>query len=329
MLFRRMSEPNESAFSVLVPEGWQLDGGIFRLGPTEAGGAGNAIAAKCDLTIRSNDRNTVMVRFLPDMLYMDMRNAPAAAFFPPGSNYNGMPVSPKMSPGDYILQVLVPWLHPGAEGLRVVDSRMLDDVAEVYRQGSRAMAPMSTMDYAAALVVLEYSDAGTLYREMVVSVVEDYGSMGAGLWGNRDTFLFSAPASDCERWWPVLSAIHRSLRFDRNWLVREIKGQQTRATVMDRTLQQMQDIDRQITDHRRKINAEIHNDMFLTLMEQEEYVNPFTGEAEMGSNQWRHRWVTEQGDVLYTDDETYDPNTDIDLHVKGFKRTPARPRYGQ
>jgi hypothetical protein len=33
--------------------------------------------------------------------------------------------------------------------------------------------------------------------------------------------------------------------------------------------------------------------MFLTLTEQEEYVNPYTNEVEVGSNQWKYRWVNE------------------------------------
>ena len=43
--------------------------------------------------------------------------------------------------------------------------------------------------------------------------------------------------------------------------------------------------------------------MYLTLTEQEEYVNPYTNEVEVGTNQWQHRWINESGDVIYTDNE--------------------------
>jgi len=65
----------------------------------------------------------------------------------------------------------------------------------------------------------------------------------------------------------------------------------------------MQRIEQQITEHRQKTNAEIHNDMFLTLTDQEEYVNPFTNGVKMGSNQWKHRWENEAGDIIYTNDD--------------------------
>ena len=69
--------------------------------------------------------------------------------------------------------------------------------------------------------------------------------------------------------------------------------------------------------------------MFLTLTDQEEYVNPFTSKVEPGSNQWRHRWMNESGDVIYTNDETYDPRTDVNLNRTDFKRTPIRKRFPQ
>jgi len=96
---------------------------------------------------------------------------------------------------------------------------------------------------------------------------------------------------------------------------------------MIETQREMQRIGREITEHRQKTNAEIHNDMFLTLTDQEEYVNPYTNQIEVGSNQWRHRWINESGDVIYTDDESYNPNVDINLNRSDFKRTPVRKRF--
>jgi hypothetical protein len=328
LLLIRTAEPGEGAFDLLVPDGWLLEGGIFRLDPSKAGGAGNAIAAKCDLSVKADREGSVMVRWLPDMLYMDLSDAPAAAFFPPGSNYNGMMVLNKISPEDFIVSILIPGVHPNAQELNIIGLHALDGLADIYRENSRVLAPQLTMDYAVAAVIIEYKETETVYREILVTVMEDYGTMGAGLWGNKDTFYFRAPAGTYDRWLPVLSTIHQSVQFDRQWLQREMRGQQHRAETMHHTLEQIQDIDRQISDHRRKVNAEIHNDMFLTLMEQEEYVNPFSGEVQTGTNRWRYRWVNEQGDVLYSDRESYDPNFDINLHANGFKKTPVRPRHG-
>ena len=83
----------------------------------------------------------------------------------------------------------------------------------------------------------------------------------------------------------------------------------------------------EMTSHRQKTNAEIHNDMFLTLTEQEEYINPYINEIELGTNQWQYRWINESGDVIYTDDKDYDPYTDIKLNRSDFKRSNIRKRF--
>ena len=57
-----------------------------------------------------------------------------------------------------------------------------------------------------------------------------------------------------------------------------------RAGIVIKTLQELQELDRQITEHKQKTTAEIHNDMFLTLTDQEEYINPYTNEVDVGSN---------------------------------------------
>ena len=82
-------------------------------------------------------------------------------------------------------------------------------------------------------------------------------------------------------------------------------------------------------EHRQRTNAEIQNDGYLTMMELEEYVNPHTGEPELGSNQWEHRWVTEDGEEFYSDNEDDDPNVSSVLNRSDWKRTKVRPRFPQ
>ena len=81
-----------------------------------------------------------------------------------------------------------------------------------------------------------------------------------------------------------------------------------------------------MVEHRQQTNAEIHHDMFLTLTDQEEYVDPFDGQVVTGSNQWEHRWQNPAGDVLYTDNEAYDPNYDPSWQIQGFELSKVRPR---
>lgn len=329
IIFQRKKEPRENAFSLLVPKGWIIEGGIFRVDPTMQGGAAQSIAAKCDFAVKNDRKGSAMIRWLPDVLYFDMRGAPAASMFPPGSNYNGMTVMYKMYPQDFIQQVVIPYAHPQATNVVIKEVKNLPKLASRYQGYVKAIAPYLTMAYYASLVTITYNDGGTQYLEKIVCVIEDYGSLGAGLWGNKETFLVRTPVNEYEHWAPIFSVMQNSVEFNTQWLVGEIRGQMKRSEIMQQTLIQIQDLDRQIVEHQQKTNAEIHNDMFLTLTDQEEYVNPYTNKVEIGSNQWKHRWTNDIGDIIYTDVDDYNPNHDVNLNAGNFKQTPVRKRFPQ
>lgn len=58
ILLQRVWEPNEKAFTVLVPRGWTTSGGIFNVNPLKTNGPGNTISPKCDFSVRSAERGT-------------------------------------------------------------------------------------------------------------------------------------------------------------------------------------------------------------------------------------------------------------------------------
>ena len=61
VMFERVTEPREQAFSLLVPKGWRLRGGIVRIDPTRQGGPAQSIAAKVDFAVQSDDDGSVMI----------------------------------------------------------------------------------------------------------------------------------------------------------------------------------------------------------------------------------------------------------------------------
>lgn len=325
----RVHEPRENAFSMLVPKGWQTAGGIFRVDPTAQGGPSQSIAAKLDFAVMKDQQGTVMARWLPDMLYFDSSMSPAGqmGLFPPGSNYAGMTVYPKMTAIQYIDQIVIPYAHPQATGLKITDQRNLPDLAQKIQQRVQAAIPGMTFYYNVALKGVTYWESGIQYEEKLFTIIEDWGQLGSGMWGNKDTFLMRAPIGELSATEPLFSLIRDSVIIDRQWLSGELRGQMQRIQTVREVQKNIQQIEQDIVEHRRKTNAEIHNDMFLTLTSQEEYVNPFTNEIETGSNQWQHRWVNPAGEVIYTNDETYDPRIDANLNRSDFQRTPVRKRF--
>ncbi len=329
--FVRKAEPRERAFDLLVPQGWLVEGGIVRIDPTAQGGPAQSIEAKLDFALKKDQMGSVMMKWVPELMYIDMRFSPAGqmGMFPQGSNYAGMTVWPKLSALEFLSRVVFPKARPHAQTVQVVEQRALPKVAKQFQDAQRAMMPGLALSYDVAIMTVSYREGGTQYRETFFTGIEDYGYLIPGGWKNKSTFFARAPADEFVQWEPVAGIILRSVRLNPKWVTGEIRGQITRGQIAADVIRDINRIGQEIADHQTKTNAEINNDTFLTLTEQEEYVNPFTNEVETGSNQWENRWTNPGGDVIYTNDEHYDPNVDVNLNRSDFKRTPVRPRFPQ
>ena len=343
--FQQAKEPNEGAFTLLVPQGWLLEGGIRRADHMSQVVSAQSIEAKLDLTVKRDAAGSVQIRWCPDIKYCDMRMSPAGmmGFFPPGSNYQGMIVLPLMPPHGFITQVVFPWAHPEAGQIQVVAQDNMPLLAQMYKERMAALRLPTPFAYEGGTVTFQYEERGTRFLEKAYAVIENLGPQGGGMWGNHDTLLVRAPQDEFETWEPALHFVRQSVKLDLHWVAQEAVSQeflsrsflnaQQAAQARDRRIlevqRQLQDLDRQIVDHRARTNAEISNDQYLTLMNQEEYVNPYTNEIDIGSDQWDHRWVNESGDQFYTDNEDDDPNIPGELNRTDWRRTQVRPRFPQ
>ncbi len=327
--FLRKNEPNENAFTFLLPANWTVSGGITRVDPNAAGGAGNAIEAKLYMKLTSPG-NKAEMGWLPDTRFFDMRRYPgqnlAAPMFPDGSNYNGMTVMGILPPADFIRSVAVPFAHPHARNVQITNIQDLPELAGEFTKASAIMLQGYRFNYKAAIVTLEYTENNILYLEKMVCIIEDFGQLGAGLWGNKETWYVRAEKSVFEAYIPLFATIGNSVKLNPEWLSREIRSQQANSNMALQTQSDINRIDSEIAEHRSRTNSEINHQMYLNLTGQEDYTNPFTGETERGSNEWNYRWENEQGDVIYSDNQNYSPNDDANIHIKGYKRSEIRKR---
>ncbi len=188
------------------------------------------------------------------------------------------------------------------------------------------MAGMGCYTYDAATVAVTYEEDGVRYKERMVTTIEDTGRLALGMWANKETFVVRAPEAEFDGMVPLFALIENSFQVDPAWLSAENRGADQRARMALQHQRDMQQEAQEIVDNRRRVNAEIANDAYLNLTNQEEYVNPYTNQVELGTNQWPNRWQDPDGGVLYTDDPNYDPNRDPNLSRTDFKRSAIRPR---
>jgi hypothetical protein len=322
-VFDRYVDRTEGAFLVLVPKGWMTEGGIVRVNPLTAAGPAQAIEAKIDFAVKREKAGKVAVRYLPKITYAEP--SPGNAML--GGNWNGMPVVAMPTPENFMLRMLLPHLRPGASGVEVVERKNREDVAAAVRNGPAAKALIANGAHyrvAAASVTVTYTEAGVKYREVFFTAIEGFSMMGTGLWSNPFTVAARSPEAEYKRYEPVAKVIFNSFALNPRWMAAEMKGQTQRAKIVNDTMADIRKIDAEIAANRSKTMAEINDKQYLVLTGQERYVNPHTGQMELGSNEWKHRWEDSSGRVIYTDDGNWDPNYDPDLKLSGFKRSQAR-----
>lgn len=319
-------EPNEGAFTIRVPRGWQIEGGIFYVNPLEAGGPGNSIASKCDFKMKKDDQGTVYLHYPPEMNYA---SGMLYGTFPPGSKYQGMTVVPLMGAIQFLEQTFMNQ-HPNASNVTVVDKRQLPSTIQAYQQAmaslnnSMMQIGLKPMGFDAGKILVDYTEGGVTYREeLATAIVDMTGS--AFQWNNSRTYAFRAPKEEFDYWRQIAAICHESLRINPQWLARALKGQQERSKIVAETMQYIQKIDAEIVANRQKTNADIRYEDYLMLTGQEDFVNPHTGEVERDTNEYKFRWLGENGDVVLTDDENIDANQ-LFHNRSDFKRSPVRPR---
>jgi hypothetical protein len=334
LVMRRQAEPRQNAFSVLVPQGWLIEGGLFSVDPTQAGGALNAIETKCDFSVKRDTAGTVMVRWAPSYNFVDWSRAAEfaslAQLFPPGRTYNGALVKPMPTVEQYLMEGFK-LVRPKATDVRVIeriDLPMVADLCTKLSQGVNAqMAQLGKppMTFTAGALVIEYTEGGNRYREAALTALGDWRA-AAGIWSNQFTFHMRAPAAQETQWKPVLDIVRQSLKFNPQWVAAYVRAAGERGQAAAALFRSLERIDQEIFAHRSAMQERISEDNYLLLTGQEKYVNPYTREVEQDSSDYRFRWTTPGGDRLYSQQDGFDPNRDAQLNQLEWKLTPVEQR---
>ena len=176
------------------------------------------------------------------------------------------------------------------------------------------------MRFESLALLVEFTQDGQRYRESVRTTLADNRS-AAFQWSNESTLMFRAPAAEFESWKPILDSIQSSLKISPQWMAAVLRAGGERAKAALETQQYINKVANEIVENRQKTNAEIRHEQYLLLSGQEEYKNPFTGEVERDTSAYRYRWENNQGGVLFSDENSFDPNRYEEYNTREWKRS--------
>ena len=324
VIFKPYMEQNEQAFTMLIPYDWHAEGGIYRPNPI-APGAGIAQSIQepfLNFAIMKDRTRKILLHYLPCNRFYDLRDP----CFPPGSTCNGMTVLPAMRAMDFLTAVIIPQIHPYAVNIQVLDCKNSPSLIRKWQEHTAQNARYMQYNYDSIIMTITYEEEGIRYKEKLITATIYYSMYTSSMCENQDTKYIRTPADEFDTWEPVFNMIENSVRVNMDWLIASNRGIRERSMRARETQQYIQNTYREIIEHKHKVQSEINKEYYLCFTNQDEYVNPYTGDIETDTNQWKHRWVGESGYILYTDDSFYDPNTDSNLNLGYFKSSGIRAR---
>ena len=223
-----------------------------------------------------------------------------------------------MDASTFLQNHLAPYLHPDLH-LTLTNARELSEIVKLCYETDLVKELQST--YSSAVSDFSYTENGVRYHERAFCIIHDMGPYTAGMWKNRSTVVIRAPEESFSTWEALFQEMGASVQLDPQWIQAELKGQMQRGSTMIKTMNDINRIGQEIQKGHAETNSKINHQAYLNLTDQEDYINPYTKEVEMGSNQWNHRWVNDLGNVIYTNDQEYNPNNDLELQMQGFKKS--------
>lgn len=214
VIFQRRSEPNENAFSFLLPEGWTISGGITRVDNNSGASDGQSVDLKLYMKFSSPDNKAGMA-WLPDMKYIDKQHYPDTKS-KAGNDSNNLMEMSRLVPADFIRLVAFPFAHPHARMMEITGVQQLPGLVEQFRQIADSIRPGTELNFQAALVTMQYLENNTQYLEKMICVIEDEGIKGSGIWGNRATWYVRAEQDKFNSFVPIFKTIRQSLQIRTN-----------------------------------------------------------------------------------------------------------------
>ncbi len=336
------------AYRLLVPEGWELEGGVTPVGP-----GFHMLPLFSDVTVRAPDGRGARFWGLLEFGYAD--RVPLPLFAP----YEGRPFFPiPDSLGSYWRQVFELSPAEGVTDLEVVSERVLKDatkhvremlapLAESTRQENRQLAmtgESKEFSVDARELVLRYLQDGEPVRATVFATFRQSiyrypdGSIRAAMWNIDHMYAMFAPEGVDATTDPAIAAVVRSRREDPAWqqeiqrwylaknrqIVAEGNAKiaaaaRAAATARTTQTQDVLDISFQGWKSRNAANDAGHASSVNAIHERTTYAQPGGTTVDLPSH-YRNVYTDGQGHYVLHDDANWDIGADPAWNQRDWQR---------
>lgn len=298
------------ALTVLVPDGWQVEGGIEWL-PTWIRAAA--------LHTRVLDPATGIEIWYPPVQDFIWFEPPPGLEAPIGSNYQGkLYLPPIADPAEFVARFWMPLDMPQLQGAQLVDIRQVPAVADEFLRQFGGPA-----DAAAYRLRYEYDQGGITWEQDVSFGLLFSGTPELTSWYVNFAYTVRAPKGILDPAAGVISTIVASRTTTPAWeathrLVQQLFTQGIQQQMADtvafgetlaRHRAESAALQEQVTREREASQDRIAELRRETLGGVETFVDPVNGGLVQLPTGWQTYWVDERGAYLSSDQPGFDPNT--------------------
>ena len=300
---------NGPALTILVPDGWTVQGGPVWRHQYSNLATFEGIVASAD--------GFEAVQYFP--IFPQIWQQGGIPFFPEGSIYLGNEVRPPIGDAAAFLEALVLPAYRGGVGPRIIAREPLPAVAAMYVQNS-----LAGTEVVAERILTEHVFNGVAILEeftVVLSFTPNPAIPGALVWKPEQLFSVRAPASAFEEARPILQAIATSPVVNRDWYAAyvyvldlsiqngfaAIRSAGEMSRIVTEANQAISDTIIESYNQTQATNDRIFDAVSQTIRGVETYSDPFEGGTIELPNGYNYAYASEEGNVILTNEPGFDP----------------------
>jgi hypothetical protein len=321
--YRLYQDVTENAFTVLVPEGWQVQGGIMRIPPNQIRTVVDGCGKKLHFSIYDPVTHA-SITYFPTEMYATSAPGTSVINLPAGQVLNGMVQMPQLlSPSQYVRRVVFPSERSDAQNVQWGKIKSLSSLASAWNRAFHAEDQIPPQIVAESIEVA-YDRGNMRFGELWTSLITSVTVNNSTIWMPDFTVVASAPLDKADQLAPILKAVITSFRMNSTWMANTSAAFDKCTKGVAATQEQIRAIDRKISQKLRQVQKEINridneivanrNNTRSVIQEHEH--NTLMGEDKYEDTETGARYLIDMGyernftngeQIIQTNDWTYAP----------------------
>jgi len=306
----RWQDPRENAFSLEVPQGWQMSGGLFRFASVDIRGAWEAVSPDGEIRITGGDPE--LPPFTEPTPTLAMTGFREGSWYSPG--YGVRMMVRRYVPGMFFArEYVMSRTARGCPEVSITDNRDRPDAVKginaVYGQYGAFGVSLQLSAGEAAFTCRMNGKPARGYYFAATQRTQTAGMQG-GVWNAEYLFGYVATEARAALAQSALDHMLKSVQVNPQWAAMQQNITANTSAIVSRTHNEISNIISSTYWNRQGVMDELSRRRSNVILGVEDVIDPVTGremKVESGSNYY---WIDHRGTIVGTDTHTL-PNLDF------------------